>query len=108
MLTKPVKQGDIVAVSYSDSARRFSKEARQVIVNKVGRSYIHTNIGRFDFTGRDCTNDPNVYELWDSLQAYEEEKLRGRMITKILSQEWRNLRALPTSSLKAILELMNP
>lgn len=104
---KPVKVGDRVAFSRrTDISSRFNREPIEAIVETVGRRYITVSGTRFDFEGRDRSNDPSVYELWNSLADYQEARDRSQMISTIRAQEWRDWDKLPTDSLRTILVLI--
>lgn len=106
MLNKPVIKGDRVVISRRDGFSRFCREPFEATVESIGRKYITADGYKFDFEGRDKSHDPSVFELWNSLEDYQEARDRAQIISKIRNTQWRDLDKLPTESLKTILELM--
>lgn len=107
MLTSKPNKGDCVVISRT-YVPKFDQKPVEAIVESVGRKFIYAGGYKFDFEGVDCTNDPRVLELWNSLEAYENAKKRDRLISLIKQTvgDWRFGKDVSTENLEEIAVLL--
>lgn len=104
MLTKTPVIGDSVVII---NKRVHGSAPRLVTINKITRQRIYCSDEVFTHKGEHIKSF-SCYELWDSLEAYNSEERKKRLIALIRSQAntWDFGQDIDVANLEKILELM--